>query len=117
MLKRLFVLIAIGALFFVAAQFAAVFFYAWEFDDFVRDEVKFAPMRESDEKAHLVDHIINQGQFYSLAVAPTDIEIQKHTDTDSGITTLQVKVNYTSPVDLYYVTYPLRRSILAATTY
>jgi len=117
MLKRIFVFVLIGSLFFVAVQFASVFFYALEFEDFVKDEVKFAPMRESDERAHLADHIISQGQFYSLAIEKKDIEVQKHTDTDSGITTLQVKVNYTSPVDLYYFTYPLHRSVLAMTTY
>jgi hypothetical protein len=117
MLKRLFVFVLIGAVFFVAIQFASVFFYAWQFEDFVKDEVKFAPMRESDERAHLVEHILSQGQSYSLTLDPKDIEVQKHTDTDSGITTLQVKVNYTSPVDLYYFTYPLRRNIRAATMY
>ena len=117
MLKRIFVLVLFGALLFVAIQFAAVFFYAWEFDDFVKDEVKFSPMRESAEKAHLVEHIITQGQNYSLAIDPKDIMVQNHTDTNSGITTLKVSVKYTTPVDLYYFKYPLKRNVLAATSY
>lgn len=117
MLRRIFVFVLIGALFFVGIQFASVYFYAWEFDDFVRDEVKFAPVRESDDKAHLVEHITRQAQFYGLEIDPKSIEVVKHTDTGSGITKLEVDVNYTSPVDLYYFTFPLRRSVRTATSY
>ena len=117
MLKRIFLLVLIGGLFFVAIQFAAVFFYAWEFEDFVKDEVKYSPMRESSERAHLVDHIVSKAQFYNLALDAKDVVVQKNTDVGSGITTLQVHVSYTSPVNLYYFTFPLRRRILAAMTY
>lgn len=117
MLKRVFVFVLIGVLFFVAVQFAAVFFYAWEFEDFVKEEVKYSPMRESAEREHLVDHIVSHAQLYNLAIDAKDVVVQKHTDADSGITTLQVNVSYTSPVDLYYFTYQLRRRILAATSY
>jgi hypothetical protein len=116
-LKRIFTVVLIGALFFVGVQFAAVFFYAWAFEDFVKDEVKFTPMREPAERVHLVEHILNQAQSYSLAVDPGDVAVEKHTDTNSGITTLQVNVSYMSPVDLYYFTYHLRRNLLAKTTY
>ncbi|HLH32556.1 MAG TPA: hypothetical protein VKY31_15240 [Terriglobia bacterium] len=121
MIKRVFGFVVIGALFFVSVQFAAVYFYAWEFDDFVRDEVKFAPMREGEEKenlkSHFQDHLTQQAQFYGLTLNPQDISVDRHTDTDSGITNLNVEVNYTTPVDLYYFTYPIRRHITANTMY
>ena len=121
MIKRVFGFVVIGALFFVAVQFAAVYFYAWEFDDFVRDEVKYAPTRESDEKeslrTHFQGHLTQQAQFYGLTLNPDGITVDKHTDTDSGITRLNVEVNYTTPVDLYYFTFPIRRHIVANTMY
>jgi hypothetical protein len=117
MIKRIFVFVLIGAMFFVAVQFISVFFYAWEFDDFVADEVKFAPIREDDSKEHLVEHIKRQAQFYGLNVNEKAINVDKRTDTDSGITTLAVDVTYTTPVDLFYFTYQLRRHIHTATMY
>jgi hypothetical protein len=117
MLKRILVLVLIGALPFVAVQFASVFFYAWAFEDFVKDEVKFTPMREPAERVHLVEHILTQAQPYRLAVDPGNVAVERHTDRTSGITTLQVNVSYISSVDLYYFTYHLRRNLLAKTTY
>src|SRR5260370_40974608 len=98
--KRIFVFVMIGALFFVGMQFISVYFYAWEFDDFTRDELKFAPTREDDSKEHLVEHIKQEGQFYGLSLNEKDIIINKRTDQDSGITTLSADVTYTNPVDL-----------------
>ena len=117
MLKRILLFVVIGALFFIAIQFASVFFYAWEFEDFVRDEVKYTPTRESDANDHLVEHIVEEGHFYSLELAPSDVTVQKSTDSHSGITTLEVDASYTSPVDLYYFTYPIRRVVRAVTKY
>ena len=117
MLKRIFLFVVIGSLFFVGIQFASVFFYAWEFEDFVKDEVKYAPTRESDETQHLVEHILEQGHFYELEIEPGDITVRKHTDPGSGITTLEVDAGYGSPVDLYYFTYRIRRTVGAVTMY
>jgi hypothetical protein len=117
MLKRIFVCILIAAIFFVAVQFASVFFYAFAFDDFVKDEVKFAPVREQDTKAHLVEHIAEQAKYYGQTLDPHDIQIDRHTDLDSGITTLSVDVDYIAPVDLYYFTARVHRHLHAATSY
>src|SRR5712691_9362600 len=99
MVKRIFVFVMMGAMFFVGMQFISVFFYAWEFDDFVRDEVKFAPIREDDSKEHLVEHIKRQVQFYGLDVNERAINVDKRTDTDSGITTLTMDDIYSALVD------------------
>lgn len=117
MLKRIFVVIIIGVLFFVLLQFAGVFFYAWQFDDFTRDEVKYAPLRDASTKEHFVLHLIEQAHFYGLDIDPEDIGYQKNRDADSGITTLAVDVNYTVPVDLYYFKLPLKRHLHAVTRY
>jgi hypothetical protein len=117
MLKRIFVFVLIGALFFVALQFISVFFYTWEFEDFIRDEVKFAPVRESDDKEHLVEHIKEQAQYYSLQIDEKNIRVEKSTNDDSGVTSLSIDVVYTTPVDLYYFTFPMRRHVFTATMY
>jgi hypothetical protein len=117
MLKRIFVFVLMGAMFFVAMQFLSVYFYAWEFDDFVSDELKFAMAREDDSKEHLVEHIKEQAQYYGLAVKDKDVAIDKSTGKDSGITTVTADVTYTTPVDLYYLTYQLRRHIHASVMY
>jgi len=117
MLKRIFVFILIGAAFFVGMQFISVFFYALEFDDFVRDELKFVPAREDESKEHLVEHIVQEGEYYGLNINAKDVLIEKTTANDSGITTLSADVTYTTPVDLYYFTYQLHRHIHASTMY
>ena len=117
MLKRIFIFVLIGAMFFVGIQFLPVFFYAGEFDDFVRDELMFAPVREDDSKEHLVEHIKQQAQYYGFALKDKDIVIEKARDTDSGLTILSADVTYASPVDLYYLTYQLRRHIHVTAKY
>ena len=117
MLKRIFVFVLVGALFFVGMQFLSVFFYAWEFDDFVRDELRFAPFREDASKEHLVEHIKQQAQYYGMNLNEKNVVIGKATDINLGITTLSADVTYTTPVDLYYLTYQLRRHIHAIARY
>ena len=115
MVKRLLVFTLMAAAFFVGAQFMCVYFYVFEFDDFVKDEVKFAPIREMDTKEHLVEHITRQAMFYSLTI--DDIKVHRNTDIDSGLTTLAVDLNYTAAVDLYYTTPLLHRQLHASTIY
>jgi hypothetical protein len=117
MLKRLFVFVVIGALFFVSVQFISVFFSAFAFDDFVKDEVRYAPVRENDTKEHLVEHILEQSKFYRVILDESDIHVNRSVDKDSGVTTLSVDLTYTSPVDLYYFTYEIRRHLHAQTKY
>jgi hypothetical protein len=78
-------------------------------DDFVRDELKFAMMREHHTEDGFVDHIIAQAQFYGLTTDRKNIRVETHPDSKSGLTFLAVDVNYSTPVDLYYSTYQLRR--------
>jgi hypothetical protein len=117
MLKRIFIIVVLTGLFFVAMQFVSVFFYAWEFDDFVRDELRFAPAREHESKEHLAEHIKEEAQYYGLSLKDKDIVIHNATDTHSGITTLSADVSYTTPVDLYYFSYELQRHVHATAMY
>lgn len=117
MLKRIFVFVVIGALFFVGMQFFSVYFYASEFDGFVKDELKFAAAREDDSKEHLTEHIKEQAQYYGLNVNDKDIVIERSTNNDPGVTSVSADVTYTTPVDLYYFTYQLRRHVHAAVMY
>jgi hypothetical protein len=46
-----------------------------------------------------------------------NIRVETHPDSTSGLTFLAVDVNYSTPVDLYYSTYQLRRHVHASTMY
>src|SRR3954468_15727297 len=117
MIKRIFFVVLLGAMFFVAMQFVSVLFYVWEFDDFTRDAVKFAPIRQDGSEDHLVGHIQEGARFYGLAIGDVKVRIDKRTETPTGVKLLAVDVAYTTPVDLYYFTYQLRGNVHAATTY
>jgi hypothetical protein len=117
MLKRLLTWVVIGAAFVVGVQFVAVLFNAWQFDDFVKDEIKFAAIRESETEEHLVEHIMDQARDYSLELDQKDIRIEKNNDSDTGVTTLAVAVSYSAPVDLYYFKSKVRRHVVATTRY
>jgi hypothetical protein len=115
MLKRILVFVLAAATFFVALQFTSVLFYAWAFDDFTRDEVKFAPIREGVSKEYLIQRIKQQAQLYGFNVGDKDIRVEKN--TDSSITVLAVDVTYSTSVDLFYFTYPFRRHVRTSTRY
>ena len=104
-------------MFFVGMQFLSVFFYAWEFEDFIKDELKFAVVREDDSKEHLTEHIKEQAQYYGLNINEKNIVVEKSKAPDSGITTVSADVTYVTPVDLFYFTYQLRRHIHALSRY
>jgi len=115
MIKRLLLWILLGAGFFVVIQFIPAFFYASEFDDFVKDEVKFAPTRESTEQDHLVEHITGMSLRYGVNIDPKGITVTKTQNSDYR--TLSVSVAYSIPIDLYYFTHQLRRQVNATISY
>ena len=117
MLKRLLIWVLLGAIFFVLIQFIPAYFYASEFDDFVKDEVKFAPTRESTDKEHLAEHITEMSLHYGVQIDPKGIIINKTQNTDSNYETLSVSVAYTIPIDLYYFTRQLHRQVNASISY
>jgi hypothetical protein len=117
MLRRLLLFVFFAAVFVAAIQFIPAYFYASEFDDFVKDEVKFASTRESTEQEHLVDHILEQAMHYGVEVNPKDIVVTKTKSADSSYKKLTVSVAYRMPVDLYYFTYRLHFQVNASTAY
>jgi hypothetical protein len=117
MIKRLLIWVLVGAVFFVAIQFIPPYFYASEFDDFVKDEVKFAPTRESTDEDHLTEHITEMSTRYGVQIEPNGIIVKKTENTDSNYETLSVSVAYSIPIDLYYFTHQLHRQVNATISY
>ena len=115
--KRLLILVFMGCLMYVALQYIPVFFYALEFDDFVRDEVKYAPLRETDDKEHITRHILDEGGYYRMILDRKDINVTKTRDLSRGINFLTADVDYRMPVDLYYFTHEVRFHLHASTVY
>src|SRR5437588_12571656 len=117
MLRRLLLFVFLGAAFFIAIQFIPAYFYASEFDDFVKDEVKFAPTRESTDREHLIQHITDASVHYGVKIEPKGITIKKTENFATNLQTLTVSVVYSIPVDLYYFTEQLRRHVDASISY
>jgi hypothetical protein len=117
MLRRLLIWVSFGAAFFIAIQFLPTYFYASEFDDFVKDEVKFAPRRERTDREHLTDHITAASVHYGVKIDPKGITVSKSKNLDSNLQTLTVSVAYSIPVDLYYFTHQLHRHVDASVLY
>lgn len=101
-------LLVVGAAFLVVLRYAPVLFYSWEFNDFIDDEAKFAPMRETDDRQHLVAHILEQGFQFGMVVDKDDVVVTKIYHPESGITTLAVDVGYTVPMNFYLFNYQAR---------
>jgi hypothetical protein len=99
---RIFLWLAMAATFYVGVQYAKVYFYVTEFNDFIADEVKFAPTRESTEEDHLQEHIRDASGQYGLEIDLGEIKVNKTHDMDNDISTLAVDVSYSVPVDLYF---------------
>jgi hypothetical protein len=115
MLRRLLLFVFLAAVFIAAIQFIPAYFYASEFDDFVKDELKFTPSRESPQREHLVDHILQSAMHYGVEVNREDIVVKK--SKGGEYQKLTVSVSYSMPVDLYYFTWRLHRQVNASTAY
>ncbi len=101
------------------ARIAAVYFYVTEFQDFVKQEVKFAPFRKGTDETRLFEDIRDAARFYNLQIDPAkDIKIRK-TTTIPGMTwtTLGVDVKYTALVDLNLYKHPLHFHTAASVAY
>lgn len=117
MLRRIVIVVVVLGLFLGVLQYLPVLFYAWEFNDFINDEVKFAPMRESDENKHIVDHILEQGRKYGMVLDKNTVQLTKQYHPESGITTLTIDVDYSAPIDFRYFLYQARFHHHASTNY
>jgi len=104
--------------FYAFTQFATVYFYVTEFQDFIKDEVKFAPFRERADEAHLLAQIRDAARYYNLRIDPNEIKIRK-TATIPGMTwtTLGVDVTYSALVDLSLFQQPLHFHTAASVAY
>jgi hypothetical protein len=108
----------LNASLYAFTQFATVYFYVWESQDLVKDEVKFAPARESASEDHLVSHIVEMAQYHNIKLDPKGIKIKKKV-TIPGMTwmTLAVDVSYSAPVDLTFYRQPLHFHTTASVVY
>jgi hypothetical protein len=116
--SRILIWIFIGALFYVGLQYVPVYFYALEFDDFVKDQVKYAPARKTTETTQLLQLIADEAKRDRMVLDPKrDIKVLKARDAARGVRTLAVDVDYMIPVDLYYFTHPVKFHVHAETVY
>jgi hypothetical protein len=91
--RQLFFILFTAALVYVAAQFIAVYYRAFQFSDFVYQEVKFASSkRKSTEK--IKASIVDEAKNWEIPIIPRDIHITKRGPSFS------VEINYSLIVDI-----------------
>ena len=106
------------ASFYILAQCATVYFYVSAFEDFVRDQVKFAPFRHGVDENNLFVNIVDAARYYNLEVDPQQIKIRKTTRIPGmSWTTLGVDVTYTASLDLSLFKRPLHFHTSATVAY
>lgn len=115
--RRVILALAIGTLLCVAAQILSGLFYAWRFEDLVRDEVRFAPVREKTEKSHLVDHIVEAARDCHIELDQHNVQVVRTRDIQRAVNTLTIDVAYSVPVRIFTVTHELQRHIESSVTY
>ena len=84
--KPLLVVIALVCL----ARYFPVFYYATQYNDFVKEAPKRSPVGSQLQKA-----LLDQASMYFLPVRPNDIQIKENGEL------IQVKVDYRVPVDFF----------------
>ena len=94
-MRLLKVLVVIAGLFALARYFPPVY-YATQFNDFVRQEIK-----RTTAAAPLRQQLLSKADLYFLPVKPEDIQI-----SESG-SVVRVNVDYQVPVDLFVFTHVL----------
>jgi hypothetical protein len=104
--------------FYAFGQFATVYFYVWEFQDFVNSEVRSIPTRDVVPEVHLITQIVDMARYCKIELDPKQIRIRKKV-TIPGMTwtTLAVDVTYSAPVDLHVYRQPLYFHTTASVVY
>lgn len=119
MIRPLMFFVVLYSAVYLFGRVASVYFYAEEFQDFVNDQVKFAPFRQNTDEVRLSEQIRDAARYYNLRIdRPGDIKIHK-TQTIPGMTwtTLGVDVRYTALVDLSLFKQPVHFHTAASVAY
>jgi len=89
----MFLLLLLVAAFFAGSQFVPAYFHAIQFNDFIKQEVKFAlsARRTPDD---VRQHIVEEAKDLEIPVGPRDVQIEKRGPA------FTVDFEYSIPVDL-----------------
>ncbi len=91
--KQLFMLLLLIVALFAGSQVIPAYFHAFQFNDFIRQEVKFAvASRRTTEDIRA--RIVEKAQEFNLDVKPRDIHITRRGPAFS------VELDYIIPIDL-----------------
>jgi hypothetical protein len=105
--RQLFYILLTVATVYVASQFIAVYYRAFQFQDFVYQEVKFASSkRKPTEKIRA--SIADEAKSSDIPIVPRDIHITKRGPTFS------VEIDYALTVDLHFYRYVWPQHVVTA---
>ncbi len=91
--RQLFMLVLLVAALFAGSQIIPAYFHAFQFNDFIKQEVKFAvASRRNTQKIRA--RIVEKAQEFNLDVKPQDIRIVRRGPAFS------VELDYLIPIDL-----------------
>ena len=93
--KKLIFLLLLVVVVFVGVQYARAFFTKYEFDDAVRQSVKFAAVNRKDSAA-VRREVLDKADELGLDIGPKDIHITKRGPA------FTLELEYDSPVDLKF---------------
>ena len=91
--RQIFILLVLVAFLFAATQYVPAYFAAFQFNDFIRQEVKFAVTnRKTPENIRV--NIVQKANELGIQVAPKDIHITKRGPS------FTVEFEYRLPINL-----------------
>jgi hypothetical protein len=91
--RQIFLLLLLVFTLYAGSQFVPAYFHAFQFNDFIKQEVKFAlSARRTPEDIR--DHIVQQAKEFEIPVQPRDVQIAKRGPA------FTVEFDYNIPIDL-----------------
>ena len=91
--RQIFILLLLVAFFYAGSQVIPIYFHAFQFSDFIKQEVKFAlSARRTPEDVR--NHIVEQAKEFEIPVQPRDVQIAKRGPA------FTVEFDYNIPIDL-----------------
>jgi hypothetical protein len=91
--RQIFLLLLLVAFLYAGSQFIPVYFHAFQFNDFIKQEVKFAlSARRTPEDVR--QHIVEEAKELEIPVVARDVQIAKRGPA------FTVDFEYSIPVDL-----------------
>ena len=93
--RQIFLLLLLVLALYAGSQFIPAYFHAFQFNDFIKQEVKFAVAAKRTTE-QIRAHIVEQAKQLDIAVGPRDIHISRRGPS------FTLELDYVIPVDVRF---------------